>query len=59
MLRQVIQCNQRNRDGPLETYSLANFTNETSMYSLTLKKYKKVLKMRKDYLRIIFFPIAF
>ena len=61
MLRQVIQCKQKKWRWPTQDPHLANSTNETVRCSLTLKKKKKkiiVFKIRKEYLRIIFFLVA-
>ena len=53
-LRKVIQCKQKNGDETHMGPTPANSTNGTVRCSLTLKK-KIVFKIRKDYLRIIFF----
>ena len=55
MLRQVILCKQKKGRWPTSDPPLANSLNGSARCSLTLKKYKIVLKIRKDHLRIIFF----
>ena len=54
MLRQVILCKQKNWRWPSWNQPPANSAIGTARYSLTLKKYETVFKV-KDHLRIIFF----
>ena len=55
MLRQVIQCKQKNGRWPTWDPPTAKSTNGTARCSLTLEKQKIVFKIRKDYLGIILF----
>ena len=58
LLRQVIQCKQKKRRWPTWGLSLVNLTNRIARFSLILKS-TKVFKIRKGYLRIIFFLMQF
>ena len=55
MLRQEILRKQKRWRRPTQDPPLANSTNRTVEYSLTLKKYELVFKIGKDHLRIVLF----
>ena len=58
ILKKVIQCKQNKWRQPTLDPPIANLKNGTARCSLTLKNKKIVFKIRKYYLRKIFFLMA-